>query len=373
MVARNLILELLLAPRSLASLSAMDWDLLVRQGQRANLLSRLAHVLADMSLLDTVPDAPRQHLCSAMRVTDRQTIAVRWEVHCLLEAFSRAGIPLILLKGAAYLMAGLPASKGRMFSDVDIIVAKPLIAGAESALMQHGWRSAEMSDYDQRYYRQWMHELPPMTHVRRGTTVDVHHTILPETARLKVNTAALLADIGELPGTQGIHVLPPIDMLLHSATHLFHEGEFDNALRDLFDLDAMLRHFPQVAGGETFWIDLVPRASVLGLTRPLYYALRYTTLLLGTPVPETVMSLARKGRPARAVVSLMDACYTRALLPLHASLGGAGAKAARAALYLRSHWVRMPMHLLTLHLGRKALTRLFEKKPEAPTAPAIDR
>ena len=39
------------------------------------------------------------------------------------------------------------------------------------------------SAYDQRYYREWMHELPPLLHVRRQTALDVHHAIAPETAR----------------------------------------------------------------------------------------------------------------------------------------------------------------------------------------------
>jgi len=39
-------------------------------------------------------------------------------------------------------------------------------------------------------------------------------------------------------------------MVLHAATHLFLNEEFSSALRDLADLDSLLRHF----GGETrFW------------------------------------------------------------------------------------------------------------------------
>lgn len=364
MAARNLILDVLLAPQRAASLLPADWDLLIRQGRRANLLARLAHALADQGLLEGVPQAPRQHLDSAIRVAQRQAIAVQWEVRCLLQAFERAGLPLILLKGAAYLMAGMPAAQGRVFADVDLIVPKARIAEAESALMQHGWRGADMDAYDQRFYRQWMHEIPPMTHVRRGTAVDVHHSILPETARVKVDAAALFDAVVPLAGHPGVHVLQGADMLLHSAAHLFHEGEFDNALRDLFDLDSLLRHLPFADGGAAFWGELSARAAALGLTRPLYYALRYTTRLLGTPVPAEVLSSAEAGRPPRAIAAVMDACYPRALQPVHASLGGPPVSAARAALYLRSHWIRMPAHLLAYHLGRKAWLRQFVRRDD---------
>jgi hypothetical protein len=32
-------------------------------------------------------------------------------------------------------------------------------------------------------------------------------------------------------------------MVLHSATHLFYDGELNHGLRDLVDLDDLLRHF----------------------------------------------------------------------------------------------------------------------------------
>ena len=105
-----------------------------------------------------------------------------------------------------------------------------------------------------------MHEIPPMCHVRRGTTIDVHHTILPETARIKVNTLALLEAVVALPDYTNLFVLEPAEMLLHSATHLFHEGGLENGLRDLFDLDSMFRYF---GDDPEFWNALVPRLSLI--------------------------------------------------------------------------------------------------------------
>ncbi|WP_311964411.1 nucleotidyltransferase family protein, partial [Acinetobacter baumannii] len=79
-------------------------------------------------------------------------------------------------------MAGLDAGRGRLFSDVDILVPKPRLDEVEAALMLHGWASTHLDPYDQRYYREWMHEIPPKVHVRRGISIDVHHAIMPETA-----------------------------------------------------------------------------------------------------------------------------------------------------------------------------------------------
>jgi hypothetical protein len=362
----------LLEPSRVQGLAPAQWDLLVRQGRTSNLLARLADLLAQRGLLDGVPEAPRRHLQSAQRIAERQRLVTRWEVECIRRALAGATRQLTLLKGAAYVMAELPHASSRLFTDVDILVPRADLDAVESALLLNGWRGEAMSAYDHRFYRLWMHELPPMHHVRRGNSIDVHHTILPATARIRINTAALFEGLTALPALPDVHVLRPAEMLLHSATHLFHEGEFDNGLRDLFDLDALLRHHGSDAG---FWPALIERAVALGLRRPLFYALRYSAAFLGTPVPAEVQDAAAAGAPGRAVLALMDFCYGRALQPAHGSCNSAEVRCARLLLYLRSHWIRLPTHLLVYHLGRKLVLRLLPEKddptqlPGAPGAP----
>ncbi len=358
---RDLIVEVMLQPQLLSTLTSLDWDLLVRQGRRANLLARLAYFLDKAGTLENVPLAPRAHLQSALLVAKRQQTSVRFEVECISHELANVNAPVILLKGAAYVLAGIPVGHGRLFTDIDILVPKPTIGQVEAELMIHGWQGTKLDDYDQRYYRRWMHELPPMQHVRRETSIDVHHTILPETARVKVNTGALFESVIPVAGIERVFILPPIDMFLHSATHLFHEGEFDNGLRDLFDLDSLIRHF---SSKPQFWNDLVPRAIHLGLTRPLFYALRYTASILSTPIPIDVTNSARVGAPSYIVVAMMDECFSKVLRPLHDSCKTQGTWLARVLLYARSHWIRMPAPLLVYHLAHKAFIRPKLEKSE---------
>ena len=111
--------------------------------------------------------------------------------------------------------------------------------------MLHGWATSKTTAYDQRYYRRWMHELPPLRHISRQTMLDVHHAILPITARLKPDSAKLLAASRPIAGEPRLRVLAPVDMVLHSATHLFCNEDVGNGLRDLVDLDSLLREFAQ--------------------------------------------------------------------------------------------------------------------------------
>ena len=51
-------------------------------------------------------------------------------------------------------------------------------------MLDAGWERVKAADgYDDAYYRRWMHELPPLIHRDRDRMIDVHHTILPLTAR----------------------------------------------------------------------------------------------------------------------------------------------------------------------------------------------
>ncbi len=370
MPAPTLLQTVLADPSSVQACSPAQWDLLVRQARRANLLGRLGSTLQEAGLMAAVPEAPRQHLVAADVICRRQSISVRWEVQCIRQALARCDTPIVLLKGAAYEMAGLAPARGRLFSDVDILVPRALLDAVESALMLDGWQASEHDAYDQHYYRAWMHEIPPLRHVRRDTTIDVHHNILPAIARVRVDAQALIDASVPVPGRDGVRVLQPVDMLLHSATHLFHEGEFTNGLRDLYDIDALLRAF---GADERFWDDLVPRAATLGLGRSLYYALHTSTRMLGTPVPDRVMAAARAWRPARPLAGLMAWCWRHALQPAHPSAETRGVRIARAALYLRSHWLRMPFPLMVWHLGRKAVLRARRDEETAVAPQAAEK
>ncbi|MBV8603305.1 MAG: nucleotidyltransferase family protein [Pelomonas sp.] len=349
-----LLIDVLREPARIRGLGPAQWDLLVRQARHANLLGRLHAILARADLLDAVLPAALVHLRSAAVLAERQHQSVRFETAKLRDTLAGLGTPLLLLKGAAYVAAGLPASLGRVFADVDILVPRARLSEAESALLLTGWIGAVHDAYDQRYYREWMHELPAMRHMERGTALDVHHTILPPTARLHPDPALLFEAAVALPDLPGVAVLAPTDMVLHSATHLFFDGEVDNLLRDLSDLDLLLRHF---GAAPAFWLALVARARRLELTTPLRLALRHCRRVFATPIPaETFAAVA-----AERAVPLLDFVYARALRPPHASAADRFSRLAARLLYLRGHWQRMPPLQLARHLMHKAL---FPPRPQ---------
>lgn len=344
-------------------LSLAQWDLVVRQARRADVLARIAALVQARGAWDAVPAQPRLHLASALALATRQQRELRFEVAQIERALQPTGLPVVVLKGGGYALAGLQAALGRMVSDVDILVPRERLADVETALMMAGWAQANHDRYDQHYYRTWMHELPPLRHMRRGTVLDVHHALVPLTAKARPSTPRLLQAALALPGQPGVRVLSPPDMVLHSAAHLFHESEFGRGFRGVVDLDALLREF---AAAPDFWLHLRERAAVLELEWPLHHALHYARKIMGTPMPGHVTpalagsSLARGGSAWKG--RLRDAVYLRALLPHHATTEDAWTPLARGLLYLRGNGLRMPLQLLLPHLLHKTLSGLRPKE-----------
>ncbi|HZP89010.1 MAG TPA: nucleotidyltransferase family protein [Burkholderiales bacterium] len=338
--------------------SLTQWETLIRQARRADVLASLAVRLREYGVLESAPPEARAHLDAATILAQAQERDIRREVLEITAAVEPTGVRPVLLKGAAYLMTGLPVGRGRLFADVDILVPHEHLADVEAALMLRGWVTTHHNAYDQRYYRRWMHELPPMRHLVRQTVLDVHHGILPLTARFRPNPALLLAAALPVTDHGDLRVLAPIDMILHSATHLLCNEEFSHGFRDLLDLDGLTRHFS--AGEPQFWTRIARRAVELDLQRVWYYAMRYCARMLGTPIAPDATTFLDRGEPP-LIGGMMDALFTRALEVDHPLAANAFSSAARRLLYLRGHWLRMPAHLLAYHLTVKAFRREEEE------------
>lgn len=345
-------------PKVMADLTDEDWDILVRQARSAGLLGRLGALVHQHALLSRIPPAVWRHMQAVLTVADKQRRAVLWEVKLLSQTLAGLDAPVVLLKGAAYAAAGLPPAAGRTFSDIDILVPKLSLPAVEKKLLLSGWISSHHDAYDQRYYRQWMHELPPMTHVHRGTNLDVHHGILPETARVKTRPDLILKAAQPLAGFANIFIPSREDQVLHSATHLYHEGEWEHGLRDLSDLDCLLRAYGCEAA---YWSGLVTRAQELNLLGPLRYAVSNARTLLHTPVPEKGL-LTSLSAPSTLRGAMMPRLFESGMTSAHSTLHRPGTRFAQSLLYLRSHWLRMPFRLLVPHLLRKAWVKGQERR-----------
>lgn len=310
---RELILGVLLNPRMMEDLDPREWDILLRTARSMNLLARLAVQADELGIGEKIPDTIRRHLDAGQTIASQHLRVARWEINRVRRALSAVETPVIFLKGAAYILAGLDIARGRLTTDVDLLVRPDALPMVEQTLARWDWSSSEESPLHERYYREWLHELPPMSHRQRGTALDVHHTILPRTDRLRVRPELIFDEAVPFEeGNEQFLIPSPPDLFLHAAVHLFRNGDFEKGLRDLADLHGMLAEFSQ---SPDFWNRLLRRAVDLDLTGPCYYALRYSEQYFHNPIPGDIADIVQSWCPHWPPLFVMDALVARALFP----------------------------------------------------------
>jgi hypothetical protein len=348
---------------------ALGWDLerwqyVIRLSRRLRLLARLAESLDAAGLLAEIAERPRRHLIAEMRLSRWRIRAVTWALDRIGAELGGCDYPWVLLKGAAYLAQGLPIAAGRIPADIDILVPREHLDDAQARLRGMQWAEIELDEHDQRYYREWSHELPPMRHPTHPIELDVHHNILPPVARTTVDARLLLSRIKPSKWPRW-HVLDPVDQVLHSAAHLFHDSVARDRIRDLVDIDGLLRHFGE---GTCPWNEILSRAAELGLIEPLSLACQFCCSWLRTSVPSSAREQLARAGASRVrqtwLLPLLSAVLAPPADPEHPR--PQSVEIADAIFLARYHFSRLPTRLLVPHLVHKlALRRPLTGRPSA--------
>jgi hypothetical protein len=359
----RLLLDVLVSPARGTALPLDDWDPVVRSARGARLLGVLRARFEREGLLGSVPAEVRVHFESAWASAAHRRQMVLQEMRAVAKVLEPLGIPMVLLKGGAYVAQALRCADGRILEDLDLMVPRACLDEAERALLGAGWAFETTDAYDQHYYRAWSHALPPMRFHDHAIELDLHHTISPPTGRVQPDAAALFERSVAIAGSP-FRALSPADQVRHAAAHLFQASDCAERLRDLADIDALVREHSLVAG---FWNALVARAAEGGYGRCLWYAMRYGAAWLETPVPREVASeLARYGPPA-ITRAAMDRLIAEGLPPRSPDREpGLALRMTWKLLLARSMWLRMPPWLLAYHSAAKAVRGL--RKPRAVAA-----
>jgi Uncharacterised nucleotidyltransferase len=327
-------------PATTHMLDAAGWTALIAMARAEQLIGTLAHRLES----EPVPAKVAEILQDARINAEYQRRSALWEADCARRALADYPGKVVLLKGTAYVAAGLKAGEGRHIGDLDIMVAREDLAAVEALLLEKGgWEWVKEDAYDDAYYRNHMHELPPLIHKDRDRMIDVHHTILPLTARPKPSPREMIDLAVELPS--GMWTLMPEHMVVHSAAHLLADGDLSGGLRNLWDIHCLATEFePKIDG---FYLSVAEEAWLHGLSEPVNRALRLCRELFGTELKSYSYPMTVSYPWNR-----QDKWYI-ARLTARDGWGRPTRKFIRLIFYIRSHWLRMPPLMLARHLWTK--------------------
>lgn len=332
------------------SLSKSEWRDLILVARANSLLPRVASILLSDADNDFhIPPTAHAHLVASIRHETLFHNQVINEVKLVNAKISRAlNNKLIVLKGAGYVIADSKAAKGRIFSDIDLLVLKDDIPKVERALHLFGFVSDTDSEYDQKYYREWAHEIPPLRHFQRGTVLDVHHNIIPVVSGRAPNIEFFFESTIETE--YGVEVLRPAAMFLHSAIHLFFSEEFTNGFRDLSDLSLLLDEIV----GDVDEVDyLFELAENTGFENELFLAFRYLARVFNKHVPANVIQNFKYPQPKGIRLAIDDFIFGKVLAANHRLVDVKFRRIAEWLAFVRGHLLKMPFNILVKHTAAK--------------------
>jgi hypothetical protein len=348
------IAQIIISPKQAIKLSSNEWFQLILILREAKLLANLYHSSIRDDCFAQYPEYAQRHLKSAYVYADRQRIQVIYESVTIVELLSEIKVTPIFLKGANYILQKTVNSRGRIVSDIDLLVDKKDLTKVERFLKARLWKSEELSDYDNKYYRNWAHEIPPMYHILRNTVLDIHHNVYLPISGRSPNISRFTSDAKKTEF--GCVVLSDSATILHSIIHLFMNEDFTNSFRDLLDIHLLISEFES----ELFWSELLQLSCESGFEKELYYAvcLRDKLFNVDSFCELTELKSRHDGFLGNKFINVI---LYQALTPKHIYLNTFHNRTATFIIFLRGHWLKMPTHILIKHLLKKSYQGMVEK------------
>lgn len=359
MTSSNLLIDLITRKKSALQLEKSDWCGVVALARQLGFLPFLYQIALEENALKLIPSSVASQLKSSNYELLKQHDSVNW--HLLqLRKDNPAALKITLLKGAAYIVGGKKNAQYRLLSDIDLLVEKKFLNDAEFWLFINGFAVSISDEYDDYYYRQWMHELPPFVNSKSGLVVDLHHNLLPISSKRHIDASLIIDNGVELE--QNLVVPNDEDLIIHSAVHLIQDSVFNRSLRDLCDQYWLLSDFIDRNRTST---SLIERAKSLSLGIDLAKSLSLMSEVLGRSLSNEELAFVEQMLRRKRLWIVEKKCYVIMLHQPVVSEWKVEHHAASFYLFIKSHLIKMPVKLLIKHAGMKLYKRiigLFKKQ-----------
>jgi hypothetical protein len=350
MKSKNVLIDFLINPDRLKEFSLDDFGTFIKQSYSTGLVARVFYILTTNNLCSHVPKNLQWHFNSAHKVFLAHKFDVQNEVARIVAALKYVKVEPVFLKGTAYILANDSCHQGRLLADIDIFIDKKDITSTEEILRWNGWVANKLDEHDEKYYRDWMHEIPPMVNSKTNMTIDVHHNLIPLVSRIKLDSAKLKDRIES--NKNDVKYLAPEDRVLHSAAHLLLDGEFEHGFRDIHDLYLLISE--NLLINKDFLELLRERSEQLSFELVLYYCLMLQKRIFKLAIPDNyIISLAAKTK-SPVITNIVLNMFVTVIHPDTALKNSGKQQFYSLILFIRSHWLKMPMHILIPHLLHKA-------------------
>ncbi|MEW6303751.1 MAG: nucleotidyltransferase family protein [Verrucomicrobiota bacterium] len=278
------------------------------------------------------------------------------------------GIPVLLLKGAALVVAHYQDPGVRPMADVDLLVPSAQAQAAADCLRESGWRLKDGVSFE---------ELMRCSYAgvfanARGQEIDLHWFALPEGRQPGADAHFWDASAPANLGNAAVRCASPADLLLHVCAH----GAYWCPVPPVrWVADALV--ILQTAGDRLDWDRFLAQARARWLTLALHTTLDYLRRAFAATIPARVMTaLETSPHPWLERYEYRARFHPRGVLgalPEHISNylrlmkpASRWQTVARAPRHFQRLWALPSVTALPPFLARKAWRRLhFRSKPQA--------
>jgi len=234
---KRVLLEALACADSCVPRDDGGWDPLVRTARSARLVGVLAVRIERAGLMLQVSQVVANHLRAASAEAHYLRQMSLRQLAAVADTLRPVGAGLLALKGSAYILRNSLCAARRIPRDVDIMVGAAVWTRSNKRCFSRGGRSRRPI---LTAITAHCKELPPMRVPAMPFELDVHHTILPPLGRLRADAQSLFAAAAPVADPNW-WTLCPTDLVLHAAAHLFQDSGWIAGLRDLVDIDSLVR------------------------------------------------------------------------------------------------------------------------------------
>jgi hypothetical protein len=330
-----------------------DWHVILRGVERWSLAPLVYTSLRQADLTGQVPDPVAERLRHLYRRQTIHWIDQREVLRETLQRFSEAGVPAIVLKGAALATLVYPSPALRPTRKVDLLVRQSDAARVEALLKSMREAPASPAAAGD----------PGLGHRsrRRMSLLDVctHFLNLRRpadrlpAAHISIDSFWWRARPAQIESVAAL-VFSPEDLLLHIALDLASADRFVGHARTLCDIGQTCGRY----GDAIDWGRVITEARAYQTVKPLYYALRWARELVGAGVPSQALAELRRGfKQVPLEDRLIAAGARQAILPEQAA-APIPSVARLAAHLLKHHRATDGVTIAFRHLGRVCQRRL---------------
>lgn len=322
-------------PRNDARIRALladgvNWDKLGWLAERERAAPVLWDRLQRMGAGPLPPEAG--YLQRLAMVSEFRMLHLEQRLRESLDALARAGIEVMLLKGAALALTMYGSFVRRPMVDLDLLVRPGTAPQARAVLLEHGWVESPLEELEE-FFR-GHHHLPALDDGRgMGVQLELHTALFFEGHPFRLAPEDLWGRAEPIPvGGRRAYVPGVHDQLLHLCLHFaWSHMLVTGAWRTFRDLETLL------GGGRVQWEEFVRLAEESRGGSCCYWTLRLAKRLVGVDVPDWVLEALRPPLTG-FVLDRVERHFTYHLLPTESLCPSVAMKYAMWQVGVRPRW-----------------------------------